>query len=75
MRRLPPAGCSSRASKVIVWRFVDGAWNRGNLDVIDQLVAPDFVGHGHMADRIRSRDSRGPAALSGCAVPRYPTCG
>jgi steroid delta-isomerase-like uncharacterized protein len=34
-------------NKSIVRRFVDEVWNQGNLAVIDELVAPNFVGHGH----------------------------
>ena len=27
------------------WRFDDEAFNKGNLDVVEELIAPDFVNH------------------------------
>ena len=43
------------ASKALVRRFIEAVWNDGNLAVIDELVAPDFVNHsappGTAADR------------------------
>ena len=33
------------ANKQVVRRFYDELWNRGNLDVADQLVAADYVRH------------------------------
>jgi predicted ester cyclase len=42
------AGTSTDQNKAIVRRFVDEVWNQGNLNVIDELVAPGFRGHGHM---------------------------
>lgn len=35
----------SEENKALVRRFLDETWNKGNLDVIDELVAPDWVGH------------------------------
>lgn len=31
------------ANKVAVRRYLDEAWNKGNLDIIDELMAPDYV--------------------------------
>ncbi len=31
--------------KALVRRFFEEAWNQGNLDVVDELVAADFDGH------------------------------
>jgi steroid delta-isomerase-like uncharacterized protein len=32
-------------SEVLVRRFVDEVWSRGNLDVVDSLVADNYVNH------------------------------
>lgn len=31
------------ANKVLVRRYLDEAWNHGNLDIIDELMAPGYV--------------------------------
>ena len=36
----------SEENKAIIQRYVEEAFNQGNLDVIDELVAPDYVNHG-----------------------------
>ena len=35
----------SAETKGIARRFLEEAFNRGNLDVVDELVAPEFVNH------------------------------
>jgi hypothetical protein len=48
-------------------RVMEEAFNRGNLDVVDELVAPDFFNH-------KAPDARGPASRrphAGCG-PRSP---
>ena len=35
----------SAETKAIARRFLEEAFNSGNLDVVDELVAPDFVNH------------------------------
>ena len=32
-------------NKAVIRRFNDEAWNRGNLDIVDELVAPNFTTH------------------------------
>ena len=34
---------STEENKVQVLRFIEEAWHKGNLDIIDELYAPDFV--------------------------------
>lgn len=43
----------------LVERFTDEAWNGGNLDLIDELFAPDYVGH----DAPRPEPVRGPEGM------------
>jgi steroid delta-isomerase-like uncharacterized protein len=43
----------------IVERFTDEAWNGGDLDVIDELFAPDYVGH----DAPRPEPVQGPEGM------------
>lgn len=45
-------------NRALVYRLVD-AFNSGDLDVLDQLVAPDFVDH----DRRRAELPRGPEGV------------
>jgi steroid delta-isomerase-like uncharacterized protein len=32
-------------NKALIRRFLEEVWNKGNLDVIDELIAPEFVQH------------------------------
>jgi hypothetical protein len=41
----------------LVLRFLEEVWNRGNLDVIDERIAPEFVQH----DPAAPEEMRGPA--------------
>jgi steroid delta-isomerase-like uncharacterized protein len=43
----------------VVRRVIDEAWNRGNLEVLDELVAANYVGH----DPNIPHPSRGPAGF------------
>jgi len=36
---------SSSANEALVRRAIEAIWNRGDLDVADELFAPDFVNH------------------------------
>src|SRR3954452_9207191 len=36
---------SAEENKAVVRHWIEEAWNRGNLAVIDDLTAPDFVDH------------------------------
>lgn len=40
----------SEQNKAIERRLLDEVYSQGNLEVIDELVASDFVGHGAAAD-------------------------
>lgn len=42
----------SEQNKILDRRFFEEAWNRGNYDVIDELVASDFIGHSPPNDDI-----------------------
>jgi len=44
----------SQENKAIFSRFVEEIWNKGNLTVVDELIAPDFVLHSV------ARDIKGP---------------
>ena len=39
------ARMSAEENKAIVRRFIEEFYNRGNLDIADELVAPNFVVH------------------------------
>src|SRR2546421_955781 len=47
----------SEQNKAVVRRFIDEAWNRGNLDAVDQLISSDHVDH----DPSREGTPGGPA--------------
>ncbi|MFQ5341317.1 MAG: ester cyclase [Anaerolineae bacterium] len=36
---------STEENKTLVRRLIEEAWNKGNLDVIDELLSPDYVLH------------------------------
>src|SRR5438552_5739601 len=36
---------STEQNKDVVRRFLEEVWNAGNLDVVDELIAPDYVNH------------------------------
>jgi predicted ester cyclase len=40
---------STADNKALVARFLDEVYNHGNLDVADELVAPDYVSHNQLA--------------------------
>jgi steroid delta-isomerase-like uncharacterized protein len=44
---------SADENKVIVQRYVEEGFNAGNLAVIDELFAPDFVNHDPVAQQLR----------------------
>ena len=39
-------GVTAEANEAVVRRYVEEAFNRGNLAVINELFAPDYVNHG-----------------------------
>ena len=54
----------SEENKAIVRRVIDEVLNgKGNLDVADELFAPDYVGH----NLASSEDTRGPEGVKGFA--------
>lgn len=36
---------SAEENKAVVRRWVEAGWNQGNVAVVDELTAPDFVDH------------------------------
>ena len=36
---------SAEESKAIMHRYFEGAWEQGNVDLLDELLAPDYVNH------------------------------
>lgn len=59
----------SEALKAIYRRLNDEAWNEGNLDLIDDLVSPDFVGHGADGTEYSVDDYKNTAAAYRAAYP------
>ena len=35
----------SEESKALMWRITEEIWNQGRTDLIDELIADDFVDH------------------------------
>ncbi len=48
---------SDEERRVVIERWYDEAWGRGNLDVFDELYTPDWIGHFP-----QGLELRGPAA-------------
>ena len=36
---------STEENKALARRLIEEAWNQGNLATVDELMAPDHVGH------------------------------
>jgi steroid delta-isomerase-like uncharacterized protein len=51
----------SEQNKAVVRRFIEEAWNNGDLTVVDELIADDHVDH----DPARADAPSGPAAMRG----------
>ena len=34
---------STEEPKAIIRRYLDEAWNKGNVDIIDELMVPDYA--------------------------------
>jgi len=48
---------STEQNKSIVRRWVEEGWNKGNLAVIDQLYAPNYVEHGLQPETVNSSEA------------------
>ncbi len=46
------------------WRFDDEAFNKGNLDVVDELVHPDFFNHDPLPGQSNDKAGLAPAVLA-----------
>ena len=42
----------SQQNKALSRRFFEEVWNQQNVDALDELVSPDFVGHDPQAPAI-----------------------
>jgi predicted ester cyclase len=38
-------GMSAEQNKAIMRQYFEGAWEQGNLELLDELLAPDYVNH------------------------------
>jgi ketosteroid isomerase-like protein len=36
---------SAEENKAIMRQYFEGAWEQGNLELLDELLAPDYVNH------------------------------
>ena len=45
---------SAEENKAIVRRWFEEFWSRGNLDVADEILAADYIGHGNPPNRIEN---------------------
>ncbi len=44
-------------NKAVVRRFYEEVWNGGNLDLVEELIAPSFVNHGTGSERGSDREA------------------
>jgi len=47
---------STEVNKALFQRLIDEAWHKGDLAVVDELVASDFVSHDPAAPHVRNRE-------------------
>ena len=45
---------SAEENKAIVRRWFEEFWGKGNLDVADEILAADYIGHGNPPNRIEN---------------------
>ena len=48
---------SEQENKAIIFRFYEKVWNKGNLALVDELVAPTFVNHSAGSEEGSDRES------------------
>jgi steroid delta-isomerase-like uncharacterized protein len=46
------------------WRFDDEAFNKGNLDIVDELIHPDFVNHDPLPGQSHDKAGVAPAVAT-----------
>ncbi len=63
---------STEENKAIVRRYWEEAWNKGNLAVVDELVAADFDGHPQPSDPDFGRGPEGVKRLVGMYRAAFP---
>jgi steroid delta-isomerase-like uncharacterized protein len=63
---------STEQNKTLVRRYWDEAWNKGNLAVMDELVATDFDGHPLPSDPNFGRGPAGQKQLVGMYRTAFP---
>jgi predicted ester cyclase len=61
---------SVEANKTIARRFIEEVWNEGNLDRVDELMAPDAVSHD--IDPTRTTDRAGVKAAIAAFRAAFP---
>ena len=63
----------SEQNKALERRLIEEAWNKGNLAIVDELVAPNFVDHTAPRRPACRRARRGIRRLSRCTARRFRT--
>jgi predicted SnoaL-like aldol condensation-catalyzing enzyme len=48
---------SAEENKAIVRRLIEEAWNQGNLDVLDEIVATDYIRHDPLNPGVRGKEA------------------
>jgi predicted ester cyclase len=48
---------SEQENKAIIFRFYEEVWNKGNLALVDELVAPAFINHSAGSEEGSDRES------------------
>lgn len=62
---------STEQNKTIARRFIDGAWNRRDMSVISQFIAPNHVPHGPFTDQF-PQGTRGATAFVSTFLDAFP---
>ena len=55
---------STEENKAIIRRFLDELWNKGNLAIVDEVVASNWTGHSNLPGMSSSREAARAAVTS-----------
>jgi steroid delta-isomerase-like uncharacterized protein len=62
---------STEQNKTIARKFIEGAWNRRDMSVVNQLIAPNHVPHGPFTDQF-PQGAKGAEAFVSAFLAAFP---
>ena len=56
MEEEPPVSSEEEENKALARHFLEAVWKQGDLDAVDEMLAPDFVDHSLLPGQDSSRE-------------------